>query len=60
MKICIYGGGAIGGLIAGRLAHAGHDISVVARGANLAAPTLEAVHAVIARLAARKGLYSPS
>ena len=35
MKICIYGAGAIGGLVAGRLALAGHDISVVARGAHL-------------------------
>jgi len=30
-----------------------------ARAAAVAAPTLEAVHAVTARLAARKGLYSP-
>ncbi len=37
MKICVYGAGAIGGLIAGRLAQAGHEISVVARGANLTA-----------------------
>lgn len=37
MKICIYGAGAVGGLIAGRLARAGHEVSVVARGAHLAA-----------------------
>ena len=37
MKICIYGAGAVGGLIAGRLAQAGHDLSVVARGAHLTA-----------------------
>jgi 2-dehydropantoate 2-reductase len=37
MKICIYGAGAVGGLIAGRLAQAGHEISVVARGAHLTA-----------------------
>jgi ketopantoate reductase len=30
-----------------------------ARAAGVAAPTLEAVHAVTARRAARKGLYSP-
>jgi 2-dehydropantoate 2-reductase len=30
-----------------------------ARAAGVAVPTLEAVHAMIARLAARKGLYSP-
>ncbi|MSQ49206.1 MAG: 2-dehydropantoate 2-reductase [Betaproteobacteria bacterium] len=37
MKICIYGAGAVGGLIAGRLAQSGHEVSVVARGAQLAA-----------------------
>lgn len=37
MKLCIYGAGAVGGLIAARLARAGHDVSVVARGAHLAA-----------------------
>ena len=37
MKICIYGAGAVGGLMAGWLAQAGHDISVVARGAQLTA-----------------------
>ncbi len=37
MKICIYGAGAVGGLIAARLAQAGHEVSVVARGAHLAA-----------------------
>jgi len=37
-KICIFGAGAIGGLIAAQLAHAGKcDVSVVARGANLEA-----------------------
>jgi 2-dehydropantoate 2-reductase len=37
MKFCIYGAGAIGGLIAGWLARSGHDVSVVARGAHLEA-----------------------
>ncbi|ARN83865.1 2-dehydropantoate 2-reductase [Methylocystis bryophila] len=37
MKICVIGAGAIGGLLAARLARAGEDISVVARGAQLAA-----------------------
>jgi 2-dehydropantoate 2-reductase len=37
MKICIYGAGAVGGLIAARLSQAGHEVSVVARGAHLAA-----------------------
>ncbi len=35
MKICIYGAGAVGGLMAGWLARSGHDVSVVARGATL-------------------------
>lgn len=37
MKICIYGAGAVGGHIAGRLASANADVSVIARGAQLAA-----------------------
>jgi 2-dehydropantoate 2-reductase len=37
MKVCIFGAGAIGGHLAGRLARGGADLSVVARGANLAA-----------------------
>ena len=37
MKICIVGAGAIGGLMAVKLADRGHDICVVARGAQLAA-----------------------
>jgi 2-dehydropantoate 2-reductase len=37
MKLCIFGAGAMGGLLAVRLARAGHDVSVVARGAHLEA-----------------------
>jgi 2-dehydropantoate 2-reductase len=37
MKICIFGAGAVGGVMAGWLHRAGHDVSVVARGANLTA-----------------------
>ena len=37
MKICVFGAGAVGGVMAGRLHRAGHDVSVVARGANLTA-----------------------
>ncbi len=37
MKICIYGAGAVGGLMAGWLARSGHDVSIVARGAQLEA-----------------------
>src|SRR5258706_15382544 len=35
MKFCIYGAGAVGGLIAGWLARSGEDVCVVARGAPL-------------------------
>jgi len=37
MKVCIYGAGAIGGWIGARLAQAGAQVSVVARGATLGA-----------------------
>jgi len=37
MKVCVVGAGAIGGYMAVRLADAGHDISVIARGPHLAA-----------------------
>src|SRR6266404_2417943 len=37
MKLCVYGAGAVGGLLAAWLARAGHDVSVVARGAHLEA-----------------------
>jgi 2-dehydropantoate 2-reductase len=37
MKICIYGAGAIGGYLGVQLAQAGADVSLVARGAHLAA-----------------------
>jgi 2-dehydropantoate 2-reductase len=37
MRICVFGAGAVGGHIAVRLAGAGHDVSVIARGGTLAA-----------------------
>lgn len=38
MKICIYGAGAIGGLLAAKLAHKGEtEVTVIARGAHLEA-----------------------
>jgi len=37
MRICVYGAGAVGGLIAVWLARAGQEVSLVARGANLEA-----------------------
>ncbi|MBL8674732.1 MAG: 2-dehydropantoate 2-reductase, partial [Rhodospirillales bacterium] len=35
MRICVFGAGSIGGHVAARLAAAGHEVSVVARGAHL-------------------------
>jgi 2-dehydropantoate 2-reductase len=35
LRICVVGAGAVGGLMAARLARAGHAVSVVARGAHL-------------------------
>lgn len=37
MKILVMGSGGVGGLYGGRLAHAGYDVTFVARGAHLAA-----------------------
>jgi 2-dehydropantoate 2-reductase len=37
MRICIFGAGAIGGYLAARLARAGRDVSLVARGPHLQA-----------------------
>jgi 2-dehydropantoate 2-reductase len=37
MKICVYGAGAVGGLMAAWLARSGQDVSIVARGASLEA-----------------------
>ena len=37
MKICIFGAGAIGGYMGAKLAQAGADVSLVARGPHLKA-----------------------
>ncbi len=37
MNICIFGAGSIGGYLGARLAHAGEQVTLIARGANLAA-----------------------
>jgi len=37
MKVCVFGAGAVGGHLAGRLAKGGAEVSVVTRGAHLAA-----------------------
>ena len=35
MKVCVVGAGAIGGMMAAKLAKSGHELSVIARGAHL-------------------------
>ena len=37
MKICVYGAGAIGGFLAARLAAAGAEVTIIARGPHLEA-----------------------
>ncbi|HJT14671.1 MAG TPA: 2-dehydropantoate 2-reductase [Dongiaceae bacterium] len=46
MKICIYGAGAIGGLIGAHLARIGEDVTLIARGEHLAAMRCNGVHIV--------------
>ena len=44
MKICIFGGGSIGGLLAVHLKNIGIDVSVVARGLHLEAMKKKRYH----------------
>ncbi|MDP6176082.1 MAG: 2-dehydropantoate 2-reductase, partial [Rhodospirillales bacterium] len=37
MKVCIFGAGAIGGFMGAEMAHAGADVTLIARGPHLAA-----------------------
>lgn len=53
MRVCVYGAGAIGGFIGLRLAMAGHEVSVVARGA-----TLEAIQKYGLRARTSEGLLN--
>jgi len=46
MKICVIGAGAIGGLLAAKLAKSGEEVSVVARGAHLAAIRAEGLRLI--------------
>jgi 2-dehydropantoate 2-reductase len=58
VKICIFGAGAVGGHFAAQLAAAGHEVSVVARGAHLEAmrrhglTLLKAERRIVARVRA--------
>jgi len=44
MRICVFGAGSVGGYLAGFLAQGGSDVSVVARGAHLAAIRTGGLH----------------
>ena len=44
MRVCVFGAGAIGGHLAARLAQNGADVSVIARGAHLAAMQADGLH----------------
>ena len=44
MKIAVYGAGAIGAMLGARLGAAGHDVTLIARGAHLAAMRERGLH----------------
>ena len=44
MKVCVVGAGAIGGLLAVKLAFAGETVSVIDRGAHLSAIRSKGLH----------------
>jgi 2-dehydropantoate 2-reductase len=46
MRIAVLGSGAVGGYYGAKLAHAGHDVTFVARGAHLAAIRARGMHIV--------------
>ncbi len=48
MKICVVGAGSIGGYLAVQFAEAGHDVTVIARGAHLAAIRARGLELVMA------------
>jgi 2-dehydropantoate 2-reductase len=48
MRYIVYGAGAVGGLIGGRLAQAGHDVVLIARGDHLEAIKRDGLRMVVA------------
>ena len=67
MKVCVVGAGAIGGYMAVRIAAAGHEVSVVARGPHLAAikapktaPFLNYYRVILSWLTHPSLTYAPS
>lgn len=49
MKVCVFGGGAIGGYLAGHLSQGECELSIVARGANLAAIKANGIRVITPR-----------
>jgi 2-dehydropantoate 2-reductase len=56
MKVCVYGAGVIGGILASALQRSGHDVSMIARGATLDAI---AAHGLIVQTPSRRLTTSP-
>src|SRR5271170_5765242 len=59
MKIAIIGAGAIGGFVGAQLAHAGEDVTFIARGATLEAHQVAAVAAEVPKLFAAHTVVVP-
>jgi len=56
MKVCVVGAGAIGATIGARLAASGHEVSLVARGAHLAAIRAHGLR-FVDHVAGQSGIY---
>ncbi len=54
MKVAVIGAGAVGGYYGARLAQAGHDVTLMARGANL-----EALVGAVVRRGRDAGIPTP-
>ena len=59
MKICIYGAGAVGGHFAARLAQAGEDVCIIARGPHLDAVQQNGLKLLLADEIEQQGLQGP-
>ena len=59
MKVCVYGAGAVGTYLAGRLSSGGAEVSVIARGGNLAAIRQNGIAVKVPTRAIRAALPRP-
>jgi 2-dehydropantoate 2-reductase len=60
MRICVIGAGAIGGFVGARFAFAGHEVSLVARGAHLRAIRERGLTLIEADGRARQVAHAPT